>query len=102
MEVEIEVGVVDPVVVVEVERHLCQPPPEWRHQRQPLGDQGLQVRARDLAARRGRRVEHGERSDVAEVPGVLEREELLVKGCQLTHDGSSSLCEREPTRRGRL
>ena len=51
VEVEVEVGVVHPVRVVEAERHLGQPPAQRRQQRQPLGDQVVDVRERQLAVR---------------------------------------------------
>ena len=53
VELEVEVRVVDPVGVVEVERHLRQPPPERRHEGEPLGDQALESWQRQLAVRGG-------------------------------------------------
>ena len=52
VEVEVEVAVVDPVGVVEPERHLGEAPAHRRQQRQPLGDHLLHVGELELAARR--------------------------------------------------
>jgi hypothetical protein len=83
VEVEVEVLVVNPVRVVEPERDLDEAPAERRQQRQPLGDQRLDVRAGEGAVRPGRRVEEREAPDVARLPRGLEREELRVETGEL-------------------
>ena len=56
VEVEVEVGVLDPVRVVEAERHLGELPAERRQHVDALADQPADVLAAQRAAGRGRRV----------------------------------------------
>jgi hypothetical protein len=85
VKLEVEVRIVDPVAVVEVERHLGQPPPERRHEREALGDQVLEPRQRQPAVLGRGRVVDRERAHVTVVARVLEREELLVERGELAH-----------------
>jgi hypothetical protein len=65
VEVEVEVGIVQPVGVVEPERDLDQPPAQRRQQGQPLFHQAVDVLEGELPARRGRGVEDRQPGDVA-------------------------------------
>ena len=85
VEVQVEVAVFDPVAVVEIEGHLDQPPAERRHERQALGDEALQVGQVERAAGNGRGVDDGDPAHVPVVAAVLEGQELLVGGGELTH-----------------
>jgi hypothetical protein len=90
VEVEVEVGIVEPVRIVEAERDLHQPPAQGRQQRQALLHQGADVLEGELAARRGRGVEDGQPGDMARLVRALERQKLRVEAGQLTH--RSILC----------
>jgi hypothetical protein len=85
VEVEVEVGVLDPVRQVEVERHGREPPAERRQQVEPLADQPAEVRDGQLAAGRGARVVDREAGDVAVRPRGLHGQELRVDARQLPH-----------------
>jgi hypothetical protein len=85
VEVEVEVDVVDPVGIVEPERHLGRTPAQGRQQRQPLGQKQLDVLDRQLAPRRGRRVEDGQAGHMAVLARVLQRQELRVEAGELSH-----------------
>jgi hypothetical protein len=85
VEVEVELRVLDPVGVIESERHLGQPPAKHGQHREPLGDQPAEVCDLDLAPGRTRRVIDRQPADVAEGARVLEREELRVEAGQLAH-----------------
>ncbi len=65
VEVEVEVGVLDPVRVVEPERDGHEPPAQRRQQREALRDQAADVLDAERAARRGRRVVDREPADMA-------------------------------------
>ena len=82
---EIEVGVVDPVGVVEPQRHRFQAPAKRGQQRQALGDERLQVVELEPARRPGARIEHGECADMTGLARALQREELRVETGQLAH-----------------
>jgi hypothetical protein len=90
VEVEVEVGILDPVGVVEAERNADQPPAERRQQVDAPRHQPADVRDRQLAARCGRRVVDGEPAHVPVGPGGLHRQELGVQAGQLSHGLSSS------------
>jgi len=85
VEVEVEVRVVDPVRVIQAERHLGEAPAEWGQQRQPLDDQLLDVVEVDLVARRGGWIEHRDPRDMAGLPRRLHGQELRVKTRELSH-----------------
>ena len=85
VEVEVEVGVVDPVRVVEPERHLGEPPAQRRQQRQALGDQVVHRLERQLAVRARGGVEDGQPADVPALARGLERQELGVDARELSH-----------------
>ncbi len=99
VEVEVEVRVVDPVRVVEAERHLGQTPAHRRQQRQPLGEHLLDVGELELAARGGARIEDRDPADVPALARVLEREELGVEAGQLAHPQQSLMLMAWPARR---
>jgi len=81
--VEVEVGVVDPVRVVEAERHLAHAPAQRRQEREPVADQRAHLLAAEAAARRRRGVEDRETRDVPGVAAALQREELRVEASEL-------------------
>ena len=85
VEVEVEVRVVDPVGVVDPERHLGQAPAKRRQQVQPRGDQLGDRLERQLAAGRGGLVVDRQGADVGVVAAVLDRQELGVDAGQLLH-----------------
>jgi hypothetical protein len=85
VELEVEVGIVDPVAVVEVEGNRGEAPAEGRHQWEAFGDELLEARQGQLAAGRGRRIEDRQRPDVPVVARVLERQELLIERGELAH-----------------
>src|SRR5206468_2427754 len=85
VEVEVEVGVVDPVRVVEAERHLGEPPAERGQQRQALLHEPLYVAGVELAARSARGIENRHARHVAGLARALERQELRVHAGQLPH-----------------
>ena len=62
---EIEVRIVDPVRVVERERHFLQPPAEGWQQRQPLGDHVVDVGELEAAVGARARIEHSHAADVS-------------------------------------
>jgi hypothetical protein len=64
VEVDVEVGVVDPVGVIEPERHLDELAPERRQQVQPAADDPADVRDLDGASRGRRGVEDREAAHV--------------------------------------
>ena len=86
VEVEVEVGVGDPVGMVEPERHLDQPPPQRLELVQPVGELATPGRV-------GREVgvvgplEDQQLADVQELVVVLEIEEGRVQTGQLLHGG---------------
>lgn len=79
MELEIEIRVIDPVAVVEVERHLHQAPSKRRHPGKTLCDQPLDIEDRQLSAGRGRPIEDRQTPHVSVMPRVFEGQELLVE-----------------------
>jgi hypothetical protein len=93
VEVQVEVEVVDPVGIVEAERHLLQAPAQRRQQRQALGDQRLDVGEREVPGRRRRRVEDRDARDVPALARRLEREELRVEARQLAHRSTATIRE---------
>src|SRR5439155_26312331 len=74
VEVEVEVGVLDPVRVVKAERHRYEPARERGKQVETLADQAADVLVGDVAARRGGRVVDREAADVAVGPRRLDRQ----------------------------
>ena len=86
VEVDVEVGVLDPVRQVQPERHLDQPAPERGELVDALEDQ-LLGRFQPRAARCAARVVQVERRDVAEHAGRLHVEEAGVDPRQLLHGG---------------
>jgi hypothetical protein len=68
---EVDLGLLDPVRVVEAERDLGEPPAQRRQQRAALLDQRPDLATAEPAARRGRGVEDRERADVTRLARVL-------------------------------
>ena len=101
VELEVEVGILDPVRVVQVERHPHQPLAEDAGLVQPLVDVVEDPLERDPAARRGRRVVDREAGPRHVRPGRLGVEERSVHSAQLLHEPSprSSCCRRGHQRR---
>ena len=95
---EIEVLVVDPVRVIEPERHRREAPAERRQQVQALGDELLQAGRVEHAAGCRRGVVDRKPAHVAEVAAVLQCEELRVEARQLSHFRSLPF---QPVRRRR-
>jgi hypothetical protein len=89
VEVDVEVGILDPVRIVEPERNRDEPARERRKEVQALTDEAGDACVGDLAARRGRRVVHGKAAHVPVGPGCLDREELGVQARELLHFGVS-------------
>src|SRR3954453_8430447 len=92
VEVKVEVGVLDPVGVVEAQRHLGQAPAQRRKQREALRHQiadviDLQWPAWPLGV-----VQNRESADVAALARGLECQELRVEAGQLAHAGSLTYC----------
>jgi hypothetical protein len=85
MEVQVEVRVLDPVRVVDPERHLHEPPAERRQQVQALRDEAADVVDLERPAGHGRRVVDGQPSDMPVRPGRFHRQELRVEAGQLPH-----------------
>ena len=85
VEVDVEVGILDPVRVVEAERYLHELARERRQQVEPLADEPADVLVREVAAGRRRRVVDGEAADVAVCPRRLDRQELGVEARELEH-----------------
>ena len=80
---EVEVGILDPVRVIETERNRREPPAERRQQMHALQQhRGHPLRSQDTARRR-RRVVDREARDVAMGTAVLHGEELRVEASQL-------------------
>ena len=75
---QIEVRILDPIRVVEVERDRLQPPAKRRQKRQPLLDHVQQVGELELPVGPRARVEHRQRSDVPRLARRFERQELRV------------------------
>jgi hypothetical protein len=86
---DVEVTVVDPVGLVQAERHIQQLAPEHGHQRQPLGhDLGEPGQSQRLG--RGTGIEDAQPPDVAGGIGRLEGEERGIHAGELPHFRSSS------------
>jgi hypothetical protein len=83
---DVEVGVLDPVGQVEVERDLDEPPAKRRNEVQPLLHAAPQVLDGHRPAGGGRRVVDPEHADVAERPRRLDPQEVRVEARQLVHD----------------
>ena len=71
MEVEVELGGVDPVGVVEAERHLGKAPAERKQQMEPASDQIAHGLKRQLTSRRARRITDREGAYVGVVSVIL-------------------------------
>jgi hypothetical protein len=82
---EVELGIVDPVGIVEPQRDRFQPPAERGQQRKPLGDHVVDVGELEPSVWPRAWVEHGETANVASLTGRLQRQELRVKSGQLPH-----------------
>jgi hypothetical protein len=82
---EVDLGLLDPVGMVEPERDVREPPPQRRELRAALGQQPRHLEAAEDAVRRRRRVEHRKTADVPRLAWVLKREELRVEAGQLPH-----------------
>ena len=103
VEVDVEVGIVEPVGVVESERHFGQPPAKRREAVQPSRDQRAQCVACGRAVRGGGRVVDAQSADVAVGAPVLQCEELGIGARQLTHidhEGSGARRDRNGEKRG--
>ena len=85
VEVEVELGVVDPVRIIEPERHLGEPPAERGQKRQALLHQPLDVAAVELAARCRGLVQYRHARHVTGLACALQREELRVNARELPH-----------------
>ena len=89
VEVEIEVGIVEPVGVIEPEGNLDEPPAQRRQQGQALLHQGGDVLEGELPARLGGRVQDRQPRHVTGLVRALQGEELRVEAGQLTHRAPS-------------
>ena len=83
--VEVDLDLLGPERVVEVEGDGHEPPAERREQVHPLADHPLEVVERDRAAGRRRRIVDRDAADVAMRALVLQRQELRVEARELTH-----------------
>jgi hypothetical protein len=85
VEVEVEVGVVDPVGQVDSERDVDEPAAQGREQVDALRDEPAEVgHLQPSPGRRGGIVDR-EHPNVAERPGGLDAEELGVERAELLH-----------------
>ena len=82
---QVEVRVVDPVRIVEPERDLLEPPAKRRKQRQPLGNQVVDVGQLKASVRPRRGIEHGHPAHMTGLARRFEGQELGVERCQLSH-----------------
>jgi hypothetical protein len=88
MEVEVEVGILDPVRMVEAERHLAKTAPQRLEQVEPALDLGPPGRERVVVGVvLGLGVDR-EAGDVAELPSRLHVQERGVEAGELLHDPS--------------
>ena len=85
MIVDVESTLVDPVWVVEAERHGDQSPPEGRQQVHALGHQFANQRGIQWSARRGDRFIKPQSTYVALRVGVFRCQEQCIEGGQLSH-----------------
>ena len=85
VEVQVEVGVLDPVGQVQPERDAHEPPVERRQEMKPLFDEPRDLLDAEPAARGGDGVVDREPSDMAEGPSGLHCQELRVEARQLPH-----------------
>jgi hypothetical protein len=68
---QVEPVIVDPVRVIQAERHLDEPPPQRRQEMHPLPQQFHHRRGRQPAVRRRARVMHRQTGHVPGLPGIL-------------------------------
>ena len=87
VEVQVEVRVLDPERVRQVERHLAEPAGERRHQVEPASDELLEVLER-VAAGDGAGVQHHRHGHVHVVGGVLQVQEGRIEPGQTFHSHS--------------
>ncbi len=95
---EVEVGIVDPIRIVQAQRHRLEPPPERRQQRKPLGQHVVDVGQFEPPVRSSARIEHGERAHMPALPRRLQRQKLRIEPGQLPHLSSFSAGEGESIR----
>ena len=86
---ELDVGILDPERMVELERDLRQPPAERRQQVEPALDQREDL-LEGVATGHGGRVEHARAADVHVVVGRLHVEERRVEARESLHHCSVS------------
>src|SRR3954447_15980128 len=85
VEVEVEVGVLDPVRQVDAERHAREAPLQRRQEMDALADEPAEVGDLERAARRGGRVVDREAADVPVGARGLHGQELRVQRRELPH-----------------
>ena len=85
VEVQVEVGVLDPVRQVDAERHARETPLQRRQEVDALADEPAEVGDLERAARRGRRVVDREAADVPVGARGLHGQELRVQRRELAH-----------------
>jgi hypothetical protein len=90
VELEVELGLVVPVGVVEAERHLDQSPVKRRQQVQASDHQVAHRVVGEPSARGGAGVIDSDRGDVAMGPAVLDGQELSVDAGELAHHAGTS------------
>ena len=83
--VDVDSAFVNPVRMVEAERHTSQSPPQRGQQVYPLGHQLANKRRIERPARRGDRVIHPQCAHVTLGAVVLARQEQRVECRQLSH-----------------